>query len=52
MTIRRKLWIHLGDGKLKKLRLQALRKQYEMLTKEEGEFVSQYFDKPVNLAIK
>jgi len=42
VTMGWKLRIHLGDGKLKKLRLQALRKQYEMLTMEEGEFVSQY----------
>jgi len=38
------------DGKLKKVRLQAGRRQYEMLTMEEGESISQYFDKLVNLA--
>jgi len=38
------------DGKLKKVRLQARRRQYEMLTMEEGESISQYFDKLVNLA--
>jgi len=38
-----------GDGKLKKVRLQALRRQYELLTMEEDESVSQYFDKVINL---
>jgi len=38
-----------GDGKLKKVRLQALRRQYEVLTMEEDETVSQYFDKVINL---
>jgi hypothetical protein len=37
------------DGKLKKVRLQALRRQYEVLTMEEEEFVSQYLDKVINL---
>jgi len=38
-----------GDGKLKKVMLQALRRQYEVLTMEEDETVSQYFDKVINL---
>ena len=38
-----------GDGKLKKVRLQALRRQYEVLTMEEEETISQYFDKVINL---
>jgi len=37
------------DGKLKKVRLQALRRQYEVLTMEEEESISQYFDKVINL---
>jgi hypothetical protein len=37
------------DGKLKKVRLQALRRQYEVLTMEEEESVSQYLDKVINL---
>jgi len=41
--------LYVGDGKLKKPRLQAPRKQYEMLTMEEGESISQYFEKLVNL---
>jgi hypothetical protein len=35
---------------LKKERLQALRRRYELLSMAEGESVSQYFDKLVNLA--
>src|SRR4030066_2351501 len=42
--------LYSGDGKLKKVRLQALRRQYEVLTMEEGETISQNFDKVVNLA--
>jgi len=41
--------LYAGDGKLKKVRLQALRRQYEVLTMEEDETVSQYFDKIINL---
>jgi len=41
--------LYVGDGKLKKVRLQALRRQYEVLTVEEDETVSQYFDKVINL---
>ena len=41
--------LYAGDGKLKKVRLQALRRQYEVLTMEEDETVSQYFDKVINL---
>ncbi|XP_039688653.1 lisH domain-containing protein C1711.05-like [Medicago truncatula] len=41
--------LYSGDGKLKKVRLQALRRHYEVLTMEEEEFVSQYFDKVINL---
>jgi len=41
--------LYVGDGKLKKVRLQALRRQYEVLTMEEDETVSQYFDKVINL---
>jgi len=33
-----------------RVRLQALRRQYEMLIMEEGESISQYFDNLVNLA--
>jgi len=42
--------LYFGDGKLKKVRLQALRRQYEVLTMEEEETISQYFDKVVNLS--
>ena len=41
--------LYVGDGKLKKVRLQALRRQCEVLTMEEEESVSQYFDKVINL---
>jgi len=41
--------LYVGDGKLKKVRLQALRRQYEVLTMEEDETVIQYFDKVINL---
>jgi hypothetical protein len=41
--------LYAGDGKLKKVRLQALRRQYEVLTMEEEESVSQYLDKVINL---
>ena len=41
--------LYSGDGKLKKVRLQALRRQYEVLTMEEEESVGQYFDKVINL---
>ena len=40
--------LYVGDGKLKKVRLQALRRQYEVFTMEEEEYVSQYFDKVIN----
>lgn len=40
----------LYSGKLKKVRLQVLRRQYEVLTMEEEETISQYFDKFVNLS--
>jgi len=40
--------LYYADGKLKKARLQALRRQYEVLTMEEEEYVSQYFDKVIN----
>jgi len=42
--------LYFGDGKLKKVRLQALRRQYEVLTMEEEETISQYFDKVMNLS--
>lgn len=42
--------LYSGDGKLKKVRLQVLRRQYEVLTMEEEETISQYFDKFVNLS--
>ena len=42
--------LYSGDGKLKKVRLQALRRLYEVLTMEEEETISQYFDKVVNLS--
>jgi len=35
---------------LKKVRLQALRRQYEVLTMEEEETISQYLDKVMNLS--
>ena len=41
--------LYAGDGKLKKVWLQALRRQYEVLTMEKDETVSQYFDKVINL---
>jgi len=42
--------LYSGDGKLKKMRLQALRKQYEVLTMEEEETISQYSNKVVNMS--
>ena len=41
--------LYSGDGKLKKVRLQALGRQYEVLTMEEEEPISQYIDKVINL---
>ena len=41
--------LYSGDGKLKKVRLQALRRQYEVLIMEEEESISQYYDKVINL---
>ena len=38
------------DDKLKKVRLKTLRRQYEVLTMEEEETISQYFNKVVNLS--
>jgi len=41
--------LYSSDGKLKKRRLQTLRRQYEVLKMEEEESISQYFDKVINL---
>jgi len=41
--------LYSSDGKLKKVRLQTLRRQYEVLKMEEKDSVSQYFDKVINL---
>lgn len=40
---------HAGGEKIKKVRLQTLRKKYELLQMQDGEKISKYFNKILTL---